>query len=194
MRQGFPKDGEIPAIFRIKITIEQKPNYLISFLEMTTPPCLRLLAASLCNCQRQLIYVPRPRARTTSAFAPQLGVAWRNIPRKAQTFLWWVESERRPDALSNNSITNLIWNRTLGFKFAREVGKGSYFIHEVVFKSEMIQLTKHSELKRKHSPWRNGSEESQLADVGPSEPYKLSATTMGLAGSTTDQTLTQQLL
>lgn len=49
--------------------------------------------------------------------------------------------------MSNNSITNLIWNIVWGFKFAREMDRGPYFIHQVIFQSKMRQLTKGSELE-----------------------------------------------
>lgn len=84
MRRGFPKDSEIPAIFHTKVTIEQKPHLLLgNYLS----PYLIFLAASLCNCQRQLIYVhgqelgPPPSLHTLEKKCEG------NIPGKAQTFL-----------------------------------------------------------------------------------------------------------
>lgn len=81
-----------------------------------------------------------------------------------------------------------------GFKLAREVANGPFFTHraENSPKSEIIQLTKH---------WRANTHPEGVAQRNlslqrhhPTKLYKLSASTLGLAGNTTDRTLAQQLL
>lgn len=124
---------------------DQNPNFWISTLEMTPPLCLRLKAISLQLPETAALY---PTAQSLDLFLLQgLEKCWGTSPAKPTPPT--LRRERSPDSSSNDSTSNLIWNRVFSFLFA----------------NEMIHLTKHSELEKKHSPWRRGI--SSYRDVGP---------------------------